>query len=918
MPIEFEKTPSWRRYLRFWGSDPAADVDAELSFHLESRVAELMAQGCSESDARRLAGSRFGDLESIRARCQELAAERTRAERWLEWRGDLLQDLRYGWRTLLRAPGFTITAILSLALGIGANTAIFGLMHSVLLARLPVRDPEQLISVMREGPRGIGVTYSWQEFTDMAGAGVALTASTSSGAIIESGGVKSREVIDLVDAKYLELIGVRPIMGRLLSVQDLQSTAPVVVISENLWRNFLNADPGIIGQPITINRTPFTVIGVIDGAFKGLHFPGRFSAAVPMTAAPLMGEADPRNAPRSAVSVWGRRTEGQTLAQAQAMLQQRFLQCCTRTEESIGPGKPTTGKAPIGRNMGGRPATAGEPRVLVTDLSRGLSSLKLDVRAQYRTALYSLMGGVLVLLLIACANVGTLLLARSTARSRELAIRLSLGAARVRLVRQLLTESLQLALLGASLGFLFAWWGMALLARNLPEQLAPFVDTVKLHPNQAVLGFTVAVTVVCSLLFGVLPALRATRIDLTSPMKESDPRQGGVRTRPIDRFMVGAQVALALLLVTSAGLLVQTLHNLRSLDAGYDRKQLILATADTRTIGNTESNAVPLYPAMLAKVRAIPGVQTAAMATNAPGYGGRYSVTGVRVPGYEPGPDEDLSTHMIAVTPGFFEASGIALKRGRDFTETDIEGSAPVAVVTEAFARRYFANADPIGAVIDQGNRTMRIIGIAEDVRYMELREPAPPLIFMHVRQTGSWPFLIMVARTRGNPELMTNAITSALQAAAPGANVHRALSVRTAENEKLARERLSAALATLFGSLALGLAAIGLYGVMAFYVTRRSAEIGMRMALGASRGNVLWLVLRQTMYMLAGGFLVGVPLTILAGRGVATQLFGVQAFDPITVSIALLVLTITTIIASLLPARRASRIDPIASLRAY
>ena len=914
MPIDFDKTPSWRRYLRFWGSDPEADVDAELAFHVESRVAELVAQGCSEADARRLARSRFGDVASIRACCQELAAERTRAERWLEWRGDVLQDLRYGWRTLLRAPGFTITAVLSLALGIGANTAIFGLLHSVLLARLPVRDPEQLIALERGGPRGFGVSFSYAEYTDLAGAGVALTASSSSGAMIGAGGLQSAEGIDLVDEKYLELIGVRRIMGRLLNEHDVRSAAPVIVISENFWRNFLNADPGVIGQPLTINKTPFTVVGVIDGAFKGLHFPGRFTAAIPMTAAPLIGMEDPRHVARSAVAVWGRLAAGQSIEQAEAILQQRFLRCCTRTTESIGPGKPTTGKR---INATGSKAT--EPRLAVTDVSRGMANLKVDVRSEYRNVLYMLMSGVLVLLLIACANVGTLLLARATARSRELAIRLSLGAARVRLVRQLLTESLQLALMGAALGFLFAWWSMVLLSRNLPEQLAPFVDTVKLHPNQTVLGFTVAVTVACSLLFGVLPALRATRIDLASPMKEADPRQGSVRTRPIDRFMVGAQVALALLLVTAAGLLVETLHNLRSIDTGYDRQQLIMATADTRTAPGTEGDAVQLYAAMLAKVRAVPGVQAAAMASNAPAFGGRYWASTIRVPGYESGPDEDMTTHMIAVTPGFFEASGIALKRGRDFEETDREANAPVAIVSEAFARRYFPNSDPIGALVGHADRQLRIIGIAEDTRYMELREPAPPLIFMNARQSGtSWPFLVLVARTRGNPSLLSEAIGGALQAGAPGIDVGRVMSVRDAENERLARERLSAALATLFGTLALGLAAIGLYGVMAFFVARRSAEIGMRMALGASRASVLWLVLRQTLFMLAGGALAGVPLTVIAGRTVSTQLFGVRAIDPVTISIAVLVLAATTILASLLPARRAARIDPMASLRAY
>ena len=898
MPVDFERAPAWRRYLRFWGQNSAADVEAELSFHIESRVAELQASGMSADEARRAALERFGDVTTIRTRCRDLSEERERSMRRSELLTDIVQDLRYGWRSLRSTPAFALVAVLSLALGIGANTAIFGLLHATMFARLALPSPQELVTVQPNG-------FSHQSFQRLNASGaMRLTASTSFMATIAIGEARDWSSVDLVAGSYFPLLGARSALGRLIHPEDEERGETVIVVSDAFWRERLGADPGAIGSKVLVNGVPFTVIGVTEPTFRGLIFPGAFRTAVPLSTSGLIGGPDADDP--YALTVAGRLNEGATFEQTQARLQSVYPACCEQRPTPKGAG-------------------ARVDRLELHDLSRGMPNRKADVRGTFAPVLFTLMGGVLVLLLIACANVGTLLLARAEARRRELALRLSLGAVRGRLIRQLLTESLQIALLGALLGTLLARWGLDVLSTRVPAAMSLLTDLVQMRSDRAVLGFTIVITLLCTALFGMLPAWRATRVNLASQLNEGGQRVGGRRVGALDRFIIAAQVALALLLVSAAGLLVQTLRNLQRAELGFDGHNLMFALVETRGTVYERSGIVPLHEDLVARVRRIPGVTSVAMVSYAPLFGGRNWSTRVTVPGYIEAPDEDMSMLLNLTTPGYLAAMGIPQRSGRDFTDSDSPTSERVAIVNERFAQRYLSGR-AVGAVIRAAGFDLRIVGVAADAKYLDLRADADPMVYLPVRQAlfppapnapVRWPFLNLVVRTEGAPLASVKQIQTAIEASAPGIAYRNSQDVREVMNAVLTRERMAAGLAGLFAALALGLAAIGLYGVMAYYVAGRRAEIGTRMALGAGRAAVVWLVLRQSLLMLIGGFAVGVPLALIASRAIATQLYGVTPFDVVTLAGAMLTLSLVGAVATLMPARRATRLDPLTVLRA-
>jgi predicted permease len=438
------------------------------------------------------------------------------------------------------------------------------------------------------------------------------------------------------------------------------------------------------------------------------------------------------------------------------------------------------------------------------------------------------------------------------------------------------------------------------------------------RPNSTVLVFTTVVTALATVLFGVLPARRATQVDVVAQLKEGGQRLGGRRAGMLDGALIVVQVALALLLVTSSGLLVQTLHNLRNLDAGFDGTHLLLVRADfgknrPNWSGMTDDDVV------LQRMQQLPGVRAAALSATAPVMGGSIWMSTVEVSGYTPAPDEDMSARVNAVSADYFAAAGIALRAGRAFTAADGLATEQVAVVSETFARRFLANRNPLGAVVQQGEAAYRIIGVANDARYANLRQEERPMLYLSSTQRAgdeSEP-LVLLLRTTGAPNDLADLVQREIRGSGQAVNVRVVTDMQSAIDNSLIRERMAAILGTLFGALALALAALGLYGVIAYQVAGRTMEIGTRMALGARAGLVLWLVLRQSIALLITGFLVGVPLALVAARALGTQLYGVRAFDPITLGGALLVLTITGILASLLPARRATRVEPLTALRA-
>jgi len=444
-------------------------------------------------------------------------------------------------------------------------------------------------------------------------------------------------------------------------------------------------------------------------------------------------------------------------------------------------------------------------------------------------------------------------------------------------------------------------------------------DVIALRPSPAILGFTIAVTFACTLLFGVVPALSATRTDIVSPLKEGTKTTGNHRWWSLDRGLVVAQVALALVLVSAAALFVATLRNLRQFDGGYKTSRVLLVNLDARQTSWESRGLRPLYPDIVARVGALPGVEQVAVGTTMPLFGGR-SRSRFAVPGYQPASDEDMGAWNNSVTPGFFATTGIGLRAGRDFDTGDTETSEPVVIVNESFAKRFLAGRNPIGATVTLLNwrpaRQARIVGVANDARYYDLRAPAEEWYYMPLTQSGGGPLYIAL-RTAGDPVALAAAVTREIDAVVPGIRIRRLGGIEQVLNDALSRERLSAALATLFGIFALGLATVGLYGVVSYNVSRRTAEIGIRMALGATTRDALWLVLRQTLTMMAIGLAIGVPLAFAASKAIGAQLYGIDANDPRAMFSAALLLAIAGGVASVVPSRRAASVDPAAALRA-
>jgi len=910
----------WRAEVRARRRDLDPDVVEELAQHLEDQYAELRARGQSDDAASDMLLAQLTDpsvADDILTRRRLPSSDpigREPTPRTLVT--SIWQDIRYGWRSLRRSPAFTIVAVLSLALGIGANTAIFGLLNAVLLERLPLRHPEQLIALQRTSEQGSNIYFAYAEYLALKRAPSLprLEAFGNTGATIAARNEQDSFNIDLVTGGYFDLLGVKPMLGRLITTDDERANAMVVVITQEIWERFFAAAPTVLGQTLTVHGASFTVIGVLPREFRGIYFGGNFAAALPITVAPLLSGPDIRRTDRPLLlTVLARLQSGWTTERATLAFDQVFQTCCAA--EPL-PGAPRISKGVRGAD--GRVVPAQHVRAI--DVSRGLAHPKQDLRGQYRRILLVLMAGVAIVLLIACANVGNLLLARAMARERELAVRMSMGATRSRIVRQLLTESFELALLGGALGLVLSRLGLNVLSHNLPS-IAEMSNLVALRPSPVILGFTALVTLGCTLLVGVFPALRATRNDIVSPLKEGGRGTGRSRRFSADRGIVTAQVALALVLVSAAALFVATLRNLKEFGGGYGSARILLATIETRGTPFESGGIMPLYRGILDRVRAIPGVSRAAMSSITPVHGGRSMHDQIHVIGYEPLPDEDVSSWYAAVTPGYFAATGIGLESGREFDDRDGATAEKVAIVSRAFARHYFPARNPIGGSIVLGGgptaTVMRIVGVAHDAHYDDLRTPPTEIYYTPVEQSEGWPFFELAVRTAGDPEALTAEVRRQIRDVAPALRIKGLISVEDALNDALVRERLAAALATLFGCLALSLAAVGLYGVVAYNVSRRTQEIGVRMALGARPHDVMWLVVRQTLTMTGIGVVCGVPLAFAAARGIGTQLYGVSANDPRAMLGAAMLLVLIGVAASAIPGRRAARVDPSEALRA-
>jgi predicted permease len=870
---------SWitRLCSSFRKSKLGIELDDELEFHIEMRTQEFIAAGVPPEEARHRAATLFGN--------RTLLKERTRDMDTIGWIETLWQDLRYATRTFLRTPVFTTVAIVSLALGIGANTAIFSLIDAVLLESLPVRHPRQLALVWEKPSAPL--TYPlYKQIRDrnQVFSGVVAFHAFSDWNVTTNG---ETELVtgQLVSGNYFPVLGINPAAGRLLSPEDdhIPGGHPVAVISYGFWKRRFALDPSAIGKAIDLFGHPFTIVGVTPPEFFGTQ-----SGKLPEITIPLMMQG--------AVIPWASFLDGTEV---------KWLYVMGRLKPGISEEQALAGLNVLFHQF--VLAQAG-PRITV-EQQRELSQKSLELapgsqglnqlRKQFSFPLRILMSVVGLVLLIACANVANLLLARASTRQKEIAVRLAIGAGRWRLVRQLLTESLVLAFAGGTLGFSFAYWADSLLVRFLAVEL-------NVRPNFQVLCFSAAVCFISGIVFGLAPALRATRADLTSALKQGS---GVFGPKRLDRFLVTAQVALSLLLLLGATLLVRSLQNLRHLDAGFNRDNVLLVSIDPEFTGYQGHRVAEFYKELLSKMEAVPFVRSATVATDVP-LAGLSWFQNITIPGSTARPELVSVNHVGA---RFFETFGIPVLAGRDFGPQDNETAPRVIAINETLARYYFPRENPVGKPTDLGT----IVAVVKDSKFEGLRAKARPMVYRpFLQEPQSWQGKMLAIRTAGAPLQIAPLVRRAIREIDPKVPVFGITSMAQQVDDSLRQERLFAALTSLFGLLGLLLVSIGLYGIVGYAVARRVNEIGIRMALGAKPASVLWLMMRDSLWLVGLGLAIGLPLAVAGARWIASLLFGLSPIDPVSMVFAILILLGFASLAGYLPARRASRVDPIAALR--
>jgi predicted permease len=856
-------------------------LQAELQSHLQMAIRDRMERGESAAEAEANARRELGN--------SGLICEVTR-DQW-SWQRleQLVNDVRYGLRAMRRNPGFTAVAVLSLALGIGANTAVFSVMDALMLRMLPVRDPAQLVRVQ-------GVAHSEFLRTNITFDAFPIAIydlfrdhNNVFSSIMAFGDLDRPEVkidgqsegfgeVQLVSGNFFSGLGVDAALGRVI---DSDAASPVAVISYGYWKRRFALDPSVIGRKIAVNNVALEIVGVTPPRFFGVSPDAAPDVWVPL-ALPGFG-ANPTD---DLVSFIARLKPGVTAQQAETALSVLYAQSPVEIQYVKGNSKTAV--------------------MQVLPGGQGYSSL----REEFSRPLQILTIVVALVLLTACANVASLLLARANARQTEIRTRLAIGAGRGRVIRQLLTESAMLAAAGGAAGLVLAMWGNSVLLGLLPEGPAPLL----MHLDARILGFNAATTLLTVLLFGLAPALRATRIEI----RPTASREGGTR---LHKILVSSQVALSLFLLTAAGLFLGSLGKLKTAPLGFRPEKLVQVTLDTRGAGYKGGpQVVALYKQLIERFSTIPGVRAVSGVRNGLMRNGS-TATSISVPGYAPHSDEG-PLDSADVAPRFFETAGLPLISGRDIAASDTADAPKVVVINESLARRYFPGKDPVGQWIGtgpDGSAKFQIIGVAHDARIITLRREVRPAMFFAALQGRTDRIGSIEIRTGGDPA----SVVAAARREVLGINSRLLLSVKTMDqqvDDTLLQERMIGKLSGFFGVLALLLASIGLYGLMAYSVARRTREIGIRMAVGAERRNVLWMVLRETLALVVIGIAIGVPAT-LAGARVARHwieglLYNMSATDPLTMTIAAALLLTVAGVAGYLPARRASRLDPMAALR--
>jgi predicted permease len=868
------------------------DLDDDIREHLERETQDNIDRGMMPEDARAAAHRKFGNVGLIK--------EDTRAV-WIPiWFDQLVQDARYALRTLRRSPGFSAVVVLTLALGIGLNTGIFGLIDALLLRSLPVRNPQQLITLVRIQGGQAGESFSYPQVRFLAEQNEIFLSLC--GFSVDTFNVGPPEALEStggawVSASYYQTLGLVPIAGRLLAPDDDRPGASLAaVITDNYWARKFGRDRSAIGRPLLVEGVPVTIVGVSPPGFSGAIVGNVADITLALSVLPQL-----KPERKSMLGVGGRwlkvlarPREGLSRDQLKARLAIVWTQYLSSTV--------TPQMSPAAR------ARALSPTL---DLRAGATGSS-PLRGQFRQPLLVLMGVVGLVLVIACVNVANLLLARAAARQREVALRLALGASRGRVVRQLLTESGLLAILGSGLGIAFASFGSGILV-NLISSGADASEAIALDLGTSwrVLAFTTVVTVTTTLLFGLAPAFRATVVDPNLTMNASPNRVTGSRGR-LASALVAAQVSISLLLLIGAGLFVQTLQNLRTLDRGFRHEGVLLVNVDATRAGYDGTRLRAFYQQVLANAERLPGVTAASLSSITPLMGGGISLP-IAVNG-QPIASGELHGNLVA--PRYFETLSTPIVLGRDFTLRDDATAPGVAIVNEAFVRHHMPNGSPLEQRVSVvgSPRELQVVGVVKDAVYEGLRQAPPPTVYGAYFQGGSGAVTLEIYGA-GSLSQAASAIRAEVQPKLAGKLV-RIQTLTSQLESSLVQERLMATLASAFGGLALMLAAVGLYGVLAYTVVRRTSEIGIRVALGAQRSQVLGLVMRDVTRMLALGTAFGLPAAWAASRLVSSMLFGLAANDPVTIVLAVALLVLTGLLAGYLPARRATKVDPLVALR--
>ena len=885
----------------FRGGKPVDDLEEEIRAHLAMEEQENLEAGMPPEEAHYEALRRFGNVTLTQERSREMWKWSTVETLW--------QDLCYGIRQLRRNPGFTIVAILTLALGIGANTAIFSVIDAVLLRPLPVNNPQALIQLATLGPYGVG-SFSYPGFkrfrdendvcSEMSAVGWLNQLDASIDGQAET--VQGR----IVSGNFFSFLGVGARAGRTFTSRDEKTpqTSAVVVISYAYWKRRFGSNPAVVGRSVTLNRTVFTIVGVAPAGFSGIEIGYSPDIYVPMTMEPAFhDEKSWLDQPDYHwLRIMARLKPGVSQEQAAAELAviHRQVQAAMSTQ----------GWSPAERNA------LLSTRLEVNSAARGII---FGLPREFSGTLYILMAMVGLVLLIACANVANLLLGRSSARQKEIAVRVAIGAGRFRLIRQLLTESMVLAVAAGALGLLCAYWASAGIVALMSVGREPLF--LEMHPDPRVLGFTGAVALLATVLFGLAPALRGTRVNLAPALKEGAGASGGRSSRlDLGKGLVVLQVALSLLLLFGAGLFARTLENLESLDPGFERKGVLLFDLDPTKNGYKGPAVNALYKQVIEHIDAVPGVSSASVSMMTPITGGGGIDNSVSVEGYTPRPDENLTVFVNAVGPRYFETLHTTLLLGRDFSRRDTDSTPKVAIINQTMARYFFGNSNPIGKKFgwfgeDKNKTQFEIVGVTKDSKYETLREKIPRTAYLDCFQRPLEGITFEV-RTSVNPSSLISQIRGEVHAIDAGLRIGGFTTLEEHVDNSLGHERLMATLSSLFATLAVVLACVGLYGVMSYAVARRTNEIGIRMALGADRARIVGTILRESALLILAGVAVGLPVAIAAARMISSRLYGLKPADPLTIAGTILLLAAVTGLASYIPARRATKVDPLVALR--